>query len=318
MTTITKGEGMVFTMAGLKPEYYVTVAAAETAVVGIDVSTYQGEMDWEKARPLIHFSRIRYGVGNDGIDYQMVRNVRECQRLGIPYSGYWAARPEGDWRKAAASFIGVIETFNGQLSPVIDMERDGGLGKTALESWLYKFLNTVEQTTGRVVEIYTRANWFNRYMPLTNWAWRKPLWVANYTTAAQPTLPLEWTNHGRTWTFWQYSADENNLGSVYGAQSDAIDLNRYAGSVAEFNLAFGTNIQPLPGDVIPPMPPARVPLKLVRVIAANLLNVRAQPTTAGADIGDLKRDSIVPVYGEFGDWWDIGAGWVNKGYTRDA
>ena len=57
--------------------------------LGIDVSEWQGKIDWEKVRPNIDFAVIRLGYGQNILDGQARRNISECNRLGIPYGVYW-------------------------------------------------------------------------------------------------------------------------------------------------------------------------------------------------------------------------------------
>lgn len=56
---------------------------------GIDVSTFQGKVDWEKAKNEIDFAIIRLGFGNNTLDNTAKRNIEEFNRLGIPYGVYW-------------------------------------------------------------------------------------------------------------------------------------------------------------------------------------------------------------------------------------
>ena len=56
---------------------------------GIDVSTWQGKIDWEKAKAEIDFVILRLGYGQKSLDGQAKRNLSELNRLGIPYGVYW-------------------------------------------------------------------------------------------------------------------------------------------------------------------------------------------------------------------------------------
>ena len=59
---------------------------------GIDVSHYQGEIDWEKVKPQIDFAILRMGLGDDiksQDDKQFERNYSECVRLDIPFAVYF-------------------------------------------------------------------------------------------------------------------------------------------------------------------------------------------------------------------------------------
>ena len=57
--------------------------------IGIDVSEWQGRIDWEKVKPNIDFAIIRLGYGQNTLDAEARRNISECNRLGIPYGVYW-------------------------------------------------------------------------------------------------------------------------------------------------------------------------------------------------------------------------------------
>lgn len=57
--------------------------------IGIDVSDWQGRIDWEKVKPNIDFAIIRLGYGQNTLDGQAKHNISECNRLGIPYGVYW-------------------------------------------------------------------------------------------------------------------------------------------------------------------------------------------------------------------------------------
>ena len=58
---------------------------------GIDVSSYQGRIDWTKVKPFIDFAIIRCGYGNDiksQDDVYYERNTQMCEELKIPYGVY--------------------------------------------------------------------------------------------------------------------------------------------------------------------------------------------------------------------------------------
>ncbi len=58
---------------------------------GIDVSSYQGEINWEETKKYIDFAILRCGWGNNTKsqdDVKFERNASECERLSIPYGVY--------------------------------------------------------------------------------------------------------------------------------------------------------------------------------------------------------------------------------------
>ena len=62
------------------------------AIKGIDVSEFQGNIDWDKVKADgIKFAILRVGFGMDITsqdDKHIERNISECERLGIPYGVY--------------------------------------------------------------------------------------------------------------------------------------------------------------------------------------------------------------------------------------
>ncbi len=58
---------------------------------GVDVSSYQGNINWEEAKKYIDFAIIRCGYGNNiesQDDNKFAINTEECERLNIPYGTY--------------------------------------------------------------------------------------------------------------------------------------------------------------------------------------------------------------------------------------
>lgn len=64
----------------------------------IDVSYHNGTIDWQKVKDAGYHAIIRLGYGQkiaSQRDKQAVRNVRECERLGIPYGLYLYSYADG-------------------------------------------------------------------------------------------------------------------------------------------------------------------------------------------------------------------------------
>ena len=111
--------------------------------------------------------------------------------------------------------------------PVLDLEVSNGLGSAALIAWAQTWLEQVTQATGVRPIIYTNAGFWSGSMANTDWFARNGyavLWIAHWTTAAQPNVPAgDWGGNG--WTFWQ----DSSTGSVPGV-TGAVDLDRFNGS----------------------------------------------------------------------------------------
>ena len=60
------------------------------SIHGIDVSEFQGRVDWDRVRKAgIQFAMLRAGYGTGSIDDEFRRNAEECNRVGIPFGVYW-------------------------------------------------------------------------------------------------------------------------------------------------------------------------------------------------------------------------------------
>ena len=106
---------------------------------GIDVSHYQGEIDWEKVKPQIDFAIVRCGLGDDiksQDDKQFERNYSECVRLGIPFAVYFFSYAVNK-AKVAKEIAHIKRLLAGKRisAPVyIDIENTNGLDWRSLSN----------------------------------------------------------------------------------------------------------------------------------------------------------------------------------------
>lgn len=97
----------------------------------IDVSSNNGQLDWDTIKSSIDGVIIRIGYGSDiesQDDSQAVRNMQECERLGIPYGVYiysYCLNIE-EVRSEAAHILRMIQGFNPVLGIWFDMEDADG------------------------------------------------------------------------------------------------------------------------------------------------------------------------------------------------
>lgn len=244
---------------------------------GIDVSKWQGDMNWSVAKPLIDYTIIKASE-NIWEDEKYARNVDECLNKNIQLGVYHFCRPQYDWREQAAFFASRV---TGSLPAFADLEVTGGLTPTYLERWIHNFVDEVQNRSGYTVGIYTRASFWDLYVARNGWAYRHPLWVAHFNSyITQPKIPYDWFE----WKFWQWSADGNGEGSLYGAQSNSIDKNRFNGNTDQLYEWIGVNL------------PAPEPVNCTRYrVLVDTLNIRSGPGISYRDIGDLHRGDTVDI-----------------------
>lgn len=189
---------------------------------GVDVSRHQGIIDWDKFLEDEHsdFAIIRAGFGKNNIDAQAVRNVAECERLGIPYGLYWfsyALTPEMARREAE-----YLSEFVGNHKPsyplVYDFEYDSVTHavKNGVKISRDFVLNCTEQFCHRLEELgfyamfYCNNDYYQRYYQASKVAEKYDMWYARYATSP-----------GRPVTLWQTSES----GRVKGIQGK-VDLDQ--------------------------------------------------------------------------------------------
>ena len=191
---------------------------------GIDVSHWQGTIDWAKVRAagkLFAFAKATEGIGFKDDRYD--RNKAGAMANGIKFGAYHFARPENNPVTEADWFVNNMDLDRGMLLPVLDLERTGSRSVSGLTSWVKAWLQRVYDRTGARAMIYTSPSFWRNNLNNTRWFADNGyamLWVAHWGVSS-PSVPADnWG--GRSWTFWQYTSD----GTVAGI-SGRVDLNRY-------------------------------------------------------------------------------------------
>ena len=99
----------------------------------IDVSQWQGVIDWDTVKPHIDGAILRAGYGKNHIDPQFVRNVTECNRLGIPCGAYWFSyvKSVDEARAEAKYLLAAVKPYRMELPLCYDFEYDSADNATA-------------------------------------------------------------------------------------------------------------------------------------------------------------------------------------------
>lgn len=187
-------------------------------IKGIDVSKWQGDINWEKVKPNIDFAILRCGFGSNATGYDDVKykkNVAECERLNIPFAVYLYsyAKSEGAIDSEVSHVLRLIDGHK-PFCVYIDME-DGstaGLGKNVLTAFAKRFCEGVK-AKGYKVGVYANQNWFQNYLDvvsLRNAGYS--IWCARYSNN-KPNIAAEYD-------IWQYSS----TGRVDGVNGN-VDMN---------------------------------------------------------------------------------------------
>ena len=169
---------------------------------GIDVSHWQGNIDWAKVRKAgVQFAFIKATEGKHYIDPLWKKNATEAAQAGIPKGYYHFARFNGEHTATAEAFhfINTIHSEESQLPYVLDLEVTNGLDRVALSRATKLFLDTVKLETNQQVMIYTNTNMARNH--LIDILKDFPLWIAHYNVD-QPGVNNIWNE----WHVFQYSS----------------------------------------------------------------------------------------------------------------
>jgi GH25 family lysozyme M1 (1,4-beta-N-acetylmuramidase) len=188
---------------------------AATFAKGVDVSNYQGTIDWIQVgddNNTFVFAKATEGTTFTDITYAV--NRAGAQGVGLQLGAYHFGRPAGSGDPAifasaiaqADHFVDIAQPKGGDLPPVLDLESNGGLSPTALVRWTQAWLDEVFARTGVRALIYASPSfWKNSLGDTPVFAGAgNPLWIAHWTKNAAPLVPASnWGGLG--WTFWQWS-----------------------------------------------------------------------------------------------------------------
>jgi lysozyme len=206
------------------------VCAKGAVVQGVDVSHYDGAIDWGKVKAAgISFAIIKATENTNFIDPEFAANWKFAGLNGIIRGGYHFLRPEVDPVAQADYFLATLgPSLPGDLPPSLDLEVTDGLSGAAVAQSALAFVARLQEKTGRTPIIYTSASFMSS---IGNPVGFDPyvLWVAHWTNMC-PNLPPEWMG----WSVWQNSS----TGSVDGIPS-MVDVDQFNGTLADLQKFAG-------------------------------------------------------------------------------
>ena len=198
-------------------------------VRGVDVSHYQGDIDWEiLSLEDIDFAFIKATEGSSFVDDRFAYNFSEAQKCDIAVGAYHFFSFSSSGVTQAENFINTVSPYEGMLPPVIDLEfygefAENPLPKDEVDKELRSMLDALEEHYGMKPIIYATEDSYKLY--LANDYAEYDIWIRNVKTKAK-------MSDGRQWTFWQYTNREQLNG--YNGDEKFIDMNVYYGSEEDF------------------------------------------------------------------------------------
>ena len=198
-------------------------------VRGIDVSHYQGDIDWEiLADQGMQFAFIKATEGSSFVDARFAENWKKAELSGLYCGAYHFFSFDSPGETQAEHFIGTVGTLTGKLPPVIDVELYGDKFRSpperaAVQPQLEAMIERLTATYGAAPILYSTQRAYNLY--LKDAFEPCDIWIRD--VYFQPKL-----RDNRKWTFWQYT-DRGQLNGCTGEEK-YIDINVFHGSEEEF------------------------------------------------------------------------------------
>jgi lysozyme len=213
--------------ADTMPDVYPS--ADDFAVHGIDVSKYQGDIDWNTVKTSgVKFAWIKATEGGDYVDEKFAQNWYGAKAAGVPrgayHFAYWC-RPAED---QAAWFVANVPNDPTALPPVLDVEWNSAsrtcprhVSREEALATIKTILDAMQRTYGKQPIIYTSIDFYHDVLEgeLTGY----PMWVRSvkdYPAVKYGDLH---------WNFWQHT-EEGQIPGINGY----VDRNCFYGSTQDW------------------------------------------------------------------------------------
>lgn len=202
---------------------------------GIDISHYQGKINWEKlSNAQIEHSPIRFVVikateGSTQIDDCFQDNFKNARDYGFIRGAYHFWSNKSSARDQARFFLKKVHLKDGDLPPVLDVEnKPENMSVEDFQREILTWMHIVEDKYHVKPILYTYYKFKNQYLntPVFD---DYPYWIAHYY--------VDEIEYEGDWKFWQHT-DAGRLPGIRGT----VDFNLYNGSFYDLKkLCIGSN-----------------------------------------------------------------------------
>lgn len=183
-----------------------------SVIFGIDVSEWQGTIDWAKAKAGgVKFAILRAGISSRA-DKCFTTNYAACENAGIPVGAYWycTATTVADAKAQAKLFLQVISGKKFAYPVYMDLEEPAqfALGKAKCSELVDAFLTVLEQA-GYFAGLYCSTSYLQQYLTDSIRS-RYAIWVAQYYTSC---------TYNGDYGIWQYNVAGSEQYDIIGQKS---------------------------------------------------------------------------------------------------
>lgn len=195
---------------------------------GIDVSRYQGRIDWQMVAQEnnISYAYIKATEGATLVDPTFRYNLTEARKAGIKVGSYHFYRAHISIEEQLRNLTTNVKAHEHDLLPMIDVEVTNGVPQEKFVNDLRAFIEAVTKHYGRKPVLYTFQNFYNKHFlgeSLKGYTWM----IAKYHKE-EPVL-----KDNLTFAMWQYTA----TGRVLGIKGD-VDRSRIMSGHSLIDFAF--------------------------------------------------------------------------------
>ena len=196
------------------------------AIHGIDISHYQGEINWDKLSDAtidgfpLKFVIVKSTEGSSAVDENFNDNFYQAREYGFIRGAYHFWSNKSSARAQANFFLKQVHLEEGDLPPVLDVEHKPK--NRSIEDFqrdVLTWLHVVEDKYHVKPIIYTYYKFKEQYLSAPVFD-DYPYWIAHYY--------VEKVEYKGKWKFWQHT-DAGRLDGIRGY----VDLNIFNGSFYE-------------------------------------------------------------------------------------
>ena len=197
-------------------------------VHGVDVSHYQGTIDWETlSQQNLDFAVIKATEGSTHIDDRFEENWQAAEQTHLYLGAYHFFSFDSEGDRQAASYIDTGGNLDGKLAAVVDVEYYGNKknnppARADVVKNLGALLDALEQHYQIKPIIYTTFTVYNEY--IKGEFEESPLWVRSIYCPPEVLF-------GNKWSFWQYM--DTAMLDGYAGDEKYIDVNVFRGTMEE-------------------------------------------------------------------------------------
>ncbi len=198
---------------------------------GIDVSKYQGEIDWKAVASDRHiqFVYIKATEGSGMVDRMYRCNIEGARRAGLKVGSYHFFTSRSTPEAQFENYCRNVKSCEQDLIPMVDVEESGvsTWGRAELQRNLATFMNLVKEKFGMAPLLYSQYQFYNDFLaPEFN---KYYIFIARYGKQ-KPVL-----RGGGRYNIWQYS----ETGKVKGIVGP-VDLSCFANGTSIRNITYVT------------------------------------------------------------------------------